>query len=440
LRPELTALLKNAHQKNANSPTVNSLTTWLKEQVADATSAHDIPEEECCLVQSFFTASVVQVIQTAAFRSGLRIQATEEPTTILTPWQFIRSIESFETAKSSRIPPGGMSAAQLADIVTNIIFLFHMITEDFRDSARLQYGHSTFSRFSPLAGHLLLLSTQLKHPKMVEAWANKITNARRETLTKAVFVAIAELFSLYEEWMKPRMEPKDAFLQARVGKDLTLTLLTPATNARKERILPSLQRWKKDISIFQPTQITHELPRDGFFATPTPSCFEVKPEESNRAAEHNRGRRDSSNRHRPPEDTPAERSSGHTGESRRRACVKAKIPMMSRGEGAVQNQSVQAIMEAINQGRSEIDKLKFPLCQMVGKPRRPLCFRFCSTEGDGCSTQNCRYIHVDLFERRWVIDNIPEAFMREFLAMLDRPEVVRHMKATPALRRFLGGR
>lgn len=102
---------------------------------------------------------------------------------------------------------------------------------------------------------------------------------------------------------------------------------------------------------------------------------------------------------------------------------------------------VADVMNDINRGRSKSDKIRAPMCQTNSDTRsRPVCFKFCSHDGPGCSTHRCNFLHIDLDKLDWIRDNVPSSFLPDFLAFLDKPEVTPHFKATETLRNFLGGR
>ena len=447
IQPDLALLFKAAHQKLEKHTSVGALAQWFKDQVGRAQASEDDAEVECRLVQSFFTTEVIMALQACNFHSGYQCDTNEEPKHLITPWSFLKSIEAFASAKSCRIPVGGCTATQLADIITNIVWLLHTMCNDFRDADHIKFGHSPFSRFSPLAGHLMSLIAQLRHSRMVEAWASaKITGSKRERLTLAVFIAVAELFKLYTQWMDPRQVPRDTYLTARIKQDLDLTLLTPAIDSDFKRKSPILEKWRAQIAYFQHSQIHLEMPREGFFSQETPLCYQPRSDSNSggsssaNAARSTTRNRSSDSRNDRSADSRNDRSSGQSGESSRRESRKARTCMMSRVASG-STKEIQAIMNEINRGKSGSDVIRPPMCQLIGEQaRKPLCFRFISVDGGGCTSHNCTFQHIDLQDASWIRRNVPEAFMRDFLAFLEKREVAIHIRPTPCFRRFLDRR
>lgn len=101
---------------------------------------------------------------------------------------------------------------------------------------------------------------------------------------------------------------------------------------------------------------------------------------------------------------------------------------------------ISQILDDINRGRAGNDRIRAPMCLPTGGTRqKPVCFKFCSADGNGCTNNRCSFIHIDLQNPTWIRDNVPDTFLPEFLQFLDKPEVTPHFKATAALRTFLAG-
>jgi hypothetical protein len=466
LSPELATLFKACYQKNASTTTVKSLQTWFQRQVAQAstTKSSRCPDLECRIRQSFFTIDLVQAILNMDFTSGYTIQSDDEPSSLITPWHFIRSLQDFESHQGSRIPADGLSATQLSDIIGNILFLFSLLACDFRDFTKLGYGHSSFSRFSPLAGHLLLLDSYLKDRKLVDCW-DRLENLKRFELTKAVFIAIADLFQLYETWIDPKNEPKDTFLIARVQNCSTqLTLLNPGINIDRDRMLTYLEPWRQQLKVFTASRLRTELPRDGFFDTDTPACFlplassdpatlprgtasVISEISASTGMSHaTLGNRDSSrtNRQQPSQRRGTTTASGESQQQRPNTTVSrarvAAITAAPAQNGVIK--PINEVLSVINRDRTDQNKIRAPTCK-VGNARRarPLCFRFACSQGPGCTFGNrCHYVHLDLGDPQWINDNIPPTFIPTLIAFLESPELSPYYSPTDALRTFLGQR
>jgi hypothetical protein len=275
--PKLAHIYKSCYNKNPASNAIKSLTTWLQNQCAKASAAkaQKCDNLDCRIRHSFFAPELVQTLLNLDFASGYVIQTNEEPSSIITPWHFIQSISDLAPNSSSRLPPTGLAATQIHDIIGNIVFLFSLLACDFHDYSTLGYGHSAFSRFSPLAGHLILLASHFQECIFVEySWDTHLDLTKWLALTKAVFIAMADLFQLYETWIDPKFEVHDTFLcAASTGTHTAMTLLMPAYNTSGNRLLPQLEQWRRNLAVFTTQRIRHELPRDGFFDTQTPQCF-----------------------------------------------------------------------------------------------------------------------------------------------------------------------
>ena len=82
----------------------------------------------------------------------------------------------------------------LADIVSNIHFLFHIIFLDYTLSDAIGAGQSPFSRFSPLAGALIHFHRILQARPFTTVW-HSFTNEQKFLGTQAFFHALDALFA-----------------------------------------------------------------------------------------------------------------------------------------------------------------------------------------------------------------------------------------------------
>jgi hypothetical protein len=456
LGPELASMFKAAHQKVATTPAVAALCDWFTEQCSDGemNSTDSLP---CRFQPNFFTPSIIQALQNFAFKSGLNQRSSTPSSTILTPWHFIPSIPALASA-APKIPAGGMLARHVADIVGNIFYIIHLLFRDFRDFPALGYQHSPFSRFSPLAGHLLLLMDKFRNRPFEEYWDN-LPSLTKEQLTTAVFVAIAELFRLYETWLSPKSEVSSTFRVAQVASHSDLILLSPSIDRDGSRHTPFLSDWRSRIEIFSPQRLRNTLPHDGFFSNTTPPCFLSTPADTHippRSVAFPAGPPPSvtydsqstiasgpslrtqptvSATPGPPAPTSRPQASG---ESNRRL-RKARVPLVMRVDpGFVK--PFGTLLRELNTHRSATEQIKVPSCVVPAtrSPRsRPICFRFASTESDGCPGR-CNFLHIDLDQPAWIREHIPRQFLLDYVSLLEHPSIKPHFKPTPELRSFLG--
>ena len=444
-------LMRNAHTKGGNSGAVEALTNWLLEKAALANLDNVREVFNCNFAPAFFTKHTVQSIQNAAFKSGYKVMSDDEPTGIITPWHFIRSLQAYTTSTNCKPPQAGLSPRQLSDIIGNIIFLFHILTYDFRDIVHLGHGHSTFSRFSPLAGHLFLLQAKMMNRNMLDNWDSLGASARSD-ITGAVFVAIADLFDIYESWQEPKADLEATFLQASAGRLGDVIVLSPSIDSQNTRHLTSFRLWQDQVEVFSYHSLNRIIPTSGFFGRHIPNCFKPGQRESNpsnrqqQQGRQNQDRRQNDDRRNTDErrhqDTggrnrDAREARDRQGESSRNS-NRARSPLMSTAENDLRR-PLELILEDINRGKPEADRLRPPLCQLTGAPRaKPICFRYCSSDGPGCNSRHCTFVHIDMHNPAWIRSNVPERFLRDFLAFLDKPEVSTHFRATAKLRSFLG--
>lgn len=437
---ELSSKLKAAFQKNANSPAVNDLTNWFKEQVADGSASHDSDALECHIHQNFFTYSVIQGIQNVAIRSGSHILTPDEPTGIITPWTFLRSLTAFQGNPTSRLPANGLSPSQIRQIILNIVFFFHTLSCDYRDSKFVGTSQSAFSRFSPLAGHLLHLAALFDERNFANHWESRLSVPSRVAYTKAAFCAIAALFRFYEDWMRPKFDAEEVFLE-HMCDGSTLVTISPATNVLRERLLKDLVPWREQVKVFTERQIQNEMPRDGFFAAVTPPCYlpRTSTQDSNEERTNpsqNRGVRQGP-RDQQRDGQRAGRSRDPQGESRQPG-LKAVVPMITcTNPGFIKNMG--ALLSEINHNNRG-NRIRSPYCRPRNQEGAPICFRFTTAEGNGCwspAGATCRFIHLDLNNKQWLRDNILRDDLVDLFKFLQIPGVMRHYKHTQAFKDFL---
>ncbi|MGL4350667.1 MAG: hypothetical protein ACRCT2_08930, partial [Plesiomonas shigelloides] len=245
--PELTPHLRQAWQRKPNTPQFQELVNWFENECSLIDMEDDSASLPCHIQPNFFNTSVVQALASVSFQSGYKIRKEAEPPGILTPWSFIRSLEDFRSQSAPRIPADGLQAHHISDLIDNVVFLISLLTQDTDDSPCLGTGHSAFSRFSPLAGHLLLLGSYFQRKAFITHWNKMLSPASRFTYTKA---ALIELFNLYETWHRPVEASQDVFRPAACGSSTDLILITPAIDASGRRHLPFFQQWRSQISVF----------------------------------------------------------------------------------------------------------------------------------------------------------------------------------------------
>jgi hypothetical protein len=481
LNPELIPLFRQAYQKKPGHPAFADLTSWFETECIQSETEDDNIILPCHIQPSFFNQSVIQALLGFAFQSGYKSRKNDEPIGILTPWSFIRSLDDFATVTQPRIPTTGLLAHQVSNLLDNIIYLMSLLSHDNRDIKTLGTGHSAFSRFSPLAGHLLLLASYFRRNAFQAHWDHKLIPSTRFTFTKAAFIAIAELFQLYDSWLKPIEDNRDVFRMASCGSANDLILLTPAIDASGRRHLPFFIQWREQIQVFTIDRLQTDIPREGFFAKATPACYLPRPNSippqsilrsltpsvsftpsdhslsSSTLSTNTRSHPNRSDRY-PDRDRNAPRSVfntprqpnhyGPSGESQRPANpvqpqgAIARTPAITSAADQGLLRPLTATLREINQGRAAENKVNLPMCQLVGQPRPiPLCFRFSAAGGPGCpSPQTCRYLHLDLADRDWIRQNIPPTYLQSLLTFLQRPEVRPYYSPTPELVAFLGRR
>jgi hypothetical protein len=467
LNPYLVSLFRAAHQKtNANKSTID-LGNWFKEQCANSAHTTSCPDLECHIAPTFFTNNILQAIQSFQFKSGLYITSREEPSFIITPWHFIRSLHDFQHRTTNQIPTGGLTATQIHDLIMNIYCLFNYLFNDYRVSSLLTFGHSPFSRFSPLAGHLLLLADRFRQRHMVAAW-NDLTTDKRQTCTEYVFLAISQLFQLYESWLLPKFEASHTFLPVQVGINSHLICLSAVIDIQGAIKLPALTQWRSDIKFFTANQIQYAAPRDSFFSAITPPCFRPAMATSYQSSHHANvsdtqsvavsaittntrntvvsNRSQDSRSYNRSQDTRSQGSSPHSRDPRTqgeptRHTAKARVPLLvGMGPDPDTVRPFRPLLDEINRQRRPNNHLRTPMCHLPGVDDRakPICFRFCSANGPGCPTRiPCYFHHLDLADQQWFRNNVPKQFCYELRNFLNDPAMKPHYTATQEFLSFL---
>jgi hypothetical protein len=389
---------------------------------------------------------VIQALQNFAFKPGTQYTCAE---TFLTPWHFIRTLPEFTHLSSPRIPSTGFSASQLLDIFGNIDYLFHLIFRDFNDFALCGNGHSSYSRFSPLSGHLLHLASPWKNRTFQEHWDKILSNEARLSYTQAALIACSDLFALYDRWQNPKHEANLIFHPARCGQVTSLVLLSPTVDTVGIRMKQALHEWRSHLSVFSLHQLQSEVPMTGLFLKSTPSNF--APSKSSQSSEKRRSTSQSNPFSATPSPTSTsnqqsqrstQRSSGHQpsrqGESPRSG-TRARGPIMTAKNSDFPKSLGEHIFE-INKDRPANDKVMIPKFRDGGNPRQlMMCFRFACSNGTGCMMgKQCRYAHLDLSETTRVVSNIPRTFFLEMMKILEMPEVRSHFTPTQGFKNFLG--
>jgi hypothetical protein len=125
--------------------------------------------------------------------------------------------------------------------------------QDYRDYVHLGLHYSAFLQYSPFAGHLLYLADKFKKRNMSDYWWDNLDGSTQFTLTKAVMIAISELFGIYEDWLAPKFPISHTYYRAWVQNNANLVLLTPAVTLNQARLGPTLVSWRAQIDVFNPT-------------------------------------------------------------------------------------------------------------------------------------------------------------------------------------------
>lgn len=452
INPSLLPLLQAAYGKPTNTHVFSNLTNWFTQHCAEAAADTTGAGPDCRIHIGFFTATVVQAIQNFAFKSG---QFFTSPDSVITPWHFLRTLPEFQGQSIPRIPADGLLAEQLIDIICNIDFLFHLLSRDYNDFSTVGTGHSAYSRFSPLSGHLLLLVSFLQQRRVQKYWDDSLSASARLAYTKAMFIAISDLFAIYDSWQTPKYSPALTFYAARVGAHTNMVLLSPNINAAGKRKLEAFQQWRDSITLFSLSRLQGDIPQEGIFLRPTPEVFAALPplamptssvrfasggtasnttHTSLPPASRSTTRSTASSRARSP---PAAPSSGESSSS-----MKAGVPILFQRSHDF-TKSLGDVVQDVNTTLTPTTQLKVPSFR-VPDNRRPqmLCFRFAASNGVGCSRApgRCTFVHIDLADRARARDHVPREFYRDLMALLTHREVSRFYGPTQAFKDFLGQR
>jgi hypothetical protein len=137
LNPYLLSQFRAAHQKTNANRSTTELGNWFKEQCANSVYTTTCPDLECHITPTFVTNNVLQAIQSFQFKSGLYIKSRDEPSFIITPWHFIRSLHNFQHRSNNQVPTGRLTATQIQDLIMNIYCLFNYLFIDYRVTSLL---------------------------------------------------------------------------------------------------------------------------------------------------------------------------------------------------------------------------------------------------------------------------------------------------------------
>jgi hypothetical protein len=439
LNPQLASLFQSAFAKPPTNHTFTQLQHWLIEQCETAQTDDTMDGPKCRIEPAFFTVAVVQALQNFTLKGATFFTSSEF---ILTAWHFIWLLS--DHSNSTTIPSEGIFATPLGDLILNIVFLFHIMFCDYNDFGNLGTGHSSFSRFLPLAGHLLALAATIQKRTFQTYWDKSLSSATRLTNTKAVLIAVSELFAIYDKWQAPKYAPQLTFNAARTGLITTLVLLAPDVDSSSKRLRTTLQQWSRSVEVFSLSQRQCDIPRDGFFSKPTPPCFEPSAKTQSNNQEHallNPNIRQSGSRQAQPANPTQNSLSGNAGESQRNTGggAQARGPILA---SVVQDypKLLDQLVTELNQGKNTDQCIKVPTFPNP-QGRRPLmlCFRFPTSGAWGCSRENhCSYAHIDLADRNWAKDEVPKAFYADLHALLERSDIKPHFVAMQGFLFFFG--
>jgi len=435
LSPTLLPHFQEAYRRTSSHHALAIMTDWFKQRAATALRDIHRSGPPGRFQPTWFSQPVMTAILTFSFKSGTVVCGAEAPTSFLTPWHFITSTPETYSATDIRIPPRGLEALKIFDIIRNMVFLFHLCYLDVHDVTVLGPGHSTFSRFSPLAGRLLCLADRFADRSFQIKWDRSHS---RETYTQAVFCAISKLWNIFDMWQEEKFAPGDTYRPATAASNPHLILLNPVVDAHtRESLLSMLLRWDADISVFTIAQLDRPVPRDGLFNETTPECF--LPRHTRTGDPH--PSRSGDQRHRSSFSTPS--SSGPStrrhddlpGESPRTAA--ARLPMIHRVDPAAK--PLNFILRELNITRSSHNKLMAPRLEAS----QQLCFQFTTANSGGCNPRNgrkCPHAHVDLDDPNRCRQQAQTKFFEDLVALLTHDDIKRFYKPTQALRDFTGRR
>jgi hypothetical protein len=345
------------------------------------------------------------------------------------------------------IPADGLSAGALYDLLTNVYFLLHLLFVDVRYFDIVGQGHSPFSRFSTLAGHILLLAAPFSSRSFQQIWDKKPA-AERLIYTCAFFHLLDALFSIYLQWEYETFSADKTFIPAATtNSPTTLHFLLPYVRAKTppELLAKRLNDWRREIEWTTITRIKQAPPDKGVFLKETPACvlpsstprvsFNTTPTyHDKRSSEHQHTRPQRlppvvSEPSRPP---PRDRSStSATGESSRAVkCLFRHAPGQS-------FQPIAQILQQVNEGRP--NKLRVPSFPNHANVNVQPCFAHCSEGSTGCvkGERECRFAHLDLCQPVNVRRHVPSQFFNDLMTFLRVPEISRLVVATNDLENFM---
>lgn len=92
-----------------------------------------------------------------------------------------------------------------------------------------------------------------------------------------MFMALSDLFAIYDSWQAPKYSPALTFNAARVGANTNMVLLSPNINASGKRKLEAFQQWRDSITLFSLSRLQGDIPQEGIFLRPTPEDFAALP-------------------------------------------------------------------------------------------------------------------------------------------------------------------
>lgn len=458
--------LLSALGKAPTNPACQPFIKWCKEQCRQARrSASNGPA--CFLNASFFTSNIIAALQSLQFCSGFTI---EERANLadgrITPYHFIPSIPAYAQQDYLHIPPNGLPASDVAIMIQNMIFLLHL---PFRDHDYFKYlgqGHSPFSRFSPLAGHLLWLLDLFKSFTFQTRW-DRLDSSQRFRRTEGVLNALNALFQIYDDWMQPSFQDSEFFMPATHAAHDNIILLRPSVLTRQCLLHDKLKDWRLAVtgslgilsmdSIYKP----HPLWKHA-----TPSFLLAQKHDPRSLPRDPRTRQQPQLAPPPPPATLPPRNPNymqklpprHPGISHP-TTLPATTPTHTRPNPAAVTPSTPQVTPGENIAKVCLVARKpgtifRPMYQIINttphpRPRTPrvndvppgqsdrpvrCCFAYVTEGGFGCSHRTCTYQHLDLADPR--TQAIRREFFRDLIELLHHPVVQQHFEPTQALRTF----
>jgi hypothetical protein len=265
--------------KSPTSAQYTNLLGWLKTETKRAALQSHLEGPQCTFDSRFFDTNTVGALQCLGFSSGNLLDSLDiMPTNnCLTPWHFLKSLTSLASLPEPRLPAAGLSIPHIKMLLKNVFFLFHLLYRDYRHSDTLGQGHSTFSRFSPLAGHLLAFFDAFNDDALQNLWDSQPASDKLRR-TEVFFYTLGDLFSIFEEWMRPKFQPATTFLRGTLGACSEATLLLPSVRRLGDLLEDNLVQWHQTMSdTFSIRALHASIPRDGLYGRTTPALFLPKP-------------------------------------------------------------------------------------------------------------------------------------------------------------------